>query len=394
MNTPALHPLLIRLAHALLDKADRSQGQRAVTLKLDAKVLPELHATQTPDSLASIEALLLSLAHTGWVTLGTKKPQAFQTLADQEPKLVLNDGGALALWSGHQPKGPKWSWELVQQLGLPGVLNVPDAPALLAYLLRNPLPWFQGLDHAECAHTLNQLAAACRSGQSGYLRQLSAKFFKGHSKVLDSREELLRLLGAHGEQFLEAPVQMLVSLPSDWTQIQSGASSCEVLFIENLVTFESMADRRQDAWARAALVYASGFKSTARRLRTPFGSALYWRDSASDTGPCVFRDWLYARAPAAQETTIVSFYGDLDPAGMQILFHLRQIFPNSRAWRPGYSALLSLLQNSGGHHPASAGKEGQVTPGLTGCAYADTVLLPALRQTGLCVDQEAWPDPS
>jgi len=44
-----------------------------------------------------------------------------------------------------------------------------------------------------------------------------------------------------------------------------------------------------------------------------------------------------------------------------------------------------------GHRPESAAKEGQADPGLTGCSYADAVLLPALRQTGLCVDQEAWP---
>jgi hypothetical protein len=384
--------MLVRLAHALLDKADRSQGQRAITLKLDAKVLPELYATQTPDGLASIAALLQSLAHTGWVTLRTKKPQAFQTLADQEPTLVLQDPVALALWSSHQPLGPKWSRELVQQLGVPGVLNVPDTPALLDYLQRNPLPWFQGMAHAECAHTLNLLAEACRSRRSGYLRQLSAKYFNGHSKVLDSRSELLRLLGALEDQFLEAPVQILISLPPDWAQVQSGISSCDVLIIENLVSFEAMADKRQTAWADAALVYASGFKGAAKRLRTPQGSTLYWRDSSTPESCRAFKNWLYACDPSMHALGTVSFYGDLDPAGMQILAHLRQIFPNCRAWRPGYSALLSLLQSSKGHHPDSAGKERQMAPALTGCDYADAVLLPALTQTGLCVDQEAWPE--
>lgn len=394
MSSPSPHPMLIRLAHALLNKAGRSQGHgsqghRSVTLKLDAKVLPELHATQTPDGLASIAALLQSLVQTGWVSLRTKKPQAFQTLADQDPTLELRDADALALWSGHQPEGPKWSRELVQQLKAPGVLDVPDAQALMDYLQRNPLPWFQGMDHVECARTLNLLTVACRSEQSGYVRQLSAKHFNGHSKVLDSREEMLRLLGAREGQFLEAPIQVLVSLPSDWARHQPGAT---VLFIENLVTFESMADRRQSEWTKAALVYASGFKGTARRLRTPQGSTLYWRDSASETDRLAFRDWLHARDGATQESTVVSFYGDLDSAGMQILTHLRQSMPNCCAWRPGYEALMSLLQTSRGHRPDSAGKEGQTDPGLTGCAYADAVLLPALRQSGLCVDQEAWPE--
>lgn len=389
MSAPSPHPMLIRLAHALLNKADRSQGLRSVTLKLDAKVLPELHATQTPDALASIAALLQSLVQTGWVSLRTKKPQAFQTLADLDPTLELRDADALALWSGHQPEGPKWSRELVKQLKSPGVLDVPDAPALLDYLQRNPLPWFQGMDHVECARTLNLLAVACRSEQSGYVRQLSAKHFNGHSKVLDSREEMLRLLGAREGQFLEAPIQLLVSLPSDWALHQPAAT---VLFIENLVTFESMADKRQSEWAKSALVYASGFKGAAKRLRTPQGSALYWRDSASEADRLAFKDWLYVRDGVAQESTVVSSYCDLDLAGMQILAHLRQSIPHCGAWRPGYAALLSLLQTSRGHRPESAGKEGQTDPGITGCAYADAVLLPALRQTGLCVDQEAWPE--
>lgn len=388
MSVPPPHPILIRLAHALLNKADRSQSLRSVTLKLDAKVLPELHATQTPDGLASIAALLQSLVQTGWVSLRTKKPQAFQTLADQDPTLELRDADALAAWSDHQPESPTWSRELVQKLRTLAVLNVPDAPALLDYLQRNPLPWFQGMDHVECARTLNLLALACRSEQSGYVRQLSAQHFNGHSKVLDSREEMLRLLGAREGQFLESPIQLLVSLPTDWTRLQPEPT---VLFIENLATFEIMAARHQSEWAKVALVYASGFKGAAKRLRTPQGSTLYWRDSTAETDRRTFREWLYLSDAATQKSTIVNFYGDLDSAGMQILAHLRQTFPDCRAWRPGYEVLLSWLHTSRGHRPDSAGKDGQTDPGLTGCPYADAVLLPALRQSGLCVDQEVWP---
>lgn len=389
MSAPPPHPILLRLAHALLNKADRSQGLRSVTLKLDAKVLPELHATQTPDGLASIAALLQSLVQTGWVSLRTKKPQAFQTLADQDPTLELRDADALAEWSVHQPESPKWSRELVQQLSTQAVLNVPDVPALLDYLQRSPLPWFQGKDYVECARTLNLLASACRSEQSGYVRQLSAQHFNGHSKVLDSREEMLRLLGAREGQFLESPIQLLVGLPTDWARLQPEPT---VLFIENLATFEVMTARRQSEWAKVALVYASGFKSAAKRLRTPQGSTLYWRDSTAEPDRLAFREWLHVNDAATQRSTVVNFYGDLDSAGMQILAHLRQSFPDCRAWRPGYEVLLSWLQTSRGHRPDSAGKEGQTDPGLTGCAYADAVLLPALRQSGLCVDQEVWPE--
>jgi hypothetical protein len=52
--------------------------------------------------------------------------------------------------------------------------------------------------------------------------------------------------------------------------------------------------------------------------------------------------------------------------------------------------LLAPLQAGRGHAPDQARKEGQSDPGLTRCEYADNVLLPALRQTARCVDQEWW----
>ena len=391
MIIPAPHPLLIRLAHALLLKAERSQGQRAVVLKLDGKVLPELHSSKTPDDMAHIALMLESLARTGWVTLQTRKQLSFQTLADQEPALMLQDAQALSAWSGYRPEGPKWSRELVRQLSTPGLVEVPDLPALLDYLQRNPLPWFQGIPHTECAYTLNQLAIACKSGSAAYVRQVSARHFKGHSKVLDNREELLRLLGAQGGQFLEAPVQLLVSLPPLSLRSANGHALPLVLFVENLVSFEHMAHVRQQHWADAVLVYASGFKGTAKRLRTTQGCSLYWRDSESEADRTSFVKWLYDQDRPANDGVDVCFYGDLDFAGMQILAHLRQSFSNCRAWRPGYEVLLSLMTTAHGHTPATAGKDGQLDPRMTGCIYSDEVLLPSLRSTGLCIDQEVWP---
>lgn len=390
MTSPFKHPLLIRLAHALLHKAERSQGENAAVLKLDPKTLPELYATGTPDALAHIALLLETLTQTGWVALRAKKQLPFQTLADQAPALVLLDAEPLASWSGFRPEGPKWSRELVRQLAVPGLLTVPNLPALLDYLQRNPLAWFQNLPHTECAIALNQLAVTCKSGAPAYLREISARHFKGHSKILDNREELLRLLGAQDGQFLEAPVQLLVSLPPRALRPKEGHSFSVVLFVENLVSFERMANLRQAPWSDVALVYAAGFKGAAKRLRTRQGSSIYWRDPDIDTGATAFIDWLYAY-DAPHESMGVYFYGDLDFAGMQILAQLRQIFPSCKAWQPGYGALLSLLTVAHGHTPASAAKEGQVDPGMTGCEYSDDVLLPFLRHSEQCVDQEAWP---
>lgn len=393
MMQPQKHPILIRLAHALLAKAERSQGDKAVSLRLDdIRILPELIQAASPDELAPLVLLLGELCASTWVRLQTRKAQPFQTLADQQPALLLLDAPALAEWSGFTPSPPRWSRLLVDALRTPGVLQVPDAASLLDYLLRSPLPWFEHRSPSECAHTLNELARTCGDGSSHgmYLRELSARHFNGHSKVLDAREELLRLLGATVNQFLETPVQLLIDLPSAVDGAQMPFN--EVIFIENLVSFERMAQSRRPSWARSALIFASGFKGTARRLRQRQGTSLYWRDAVPREQRDAFERWLYGECSEVLPRLEPSccFFGDLDYAGMQILGQLRHSFADCRAWSPGYLVLLDQLRAARGHTPIEAKKEGQIDPGFTGCPFADETLLPALRIWNRCVDQEAW----
>ncbi|MDB6000726.1 MAG: hypothetical protein JWP52_2425, partial [Rhizobacter sp.] len=217
------------------------------------------------------------------------------------------------------------------------------------------------------------------------LREASARVFQCRSKVLDSRDELLRLLGALPGQFWEAPIQLLVDIPPSFD---------EVLFIENLVTFERMADVRRPAWARSVLVYAAGFKGSARRLRSRQGCRVYVRavhgealalDASAARGLDAVAAWLFDGVEWR-----VRFFGDLDNAGMQILASLREVFGDAQAWRPGYGELAALLSAGGGHRPEAAAKERQIDPGVTGCAYADGELLPLMRAHGRFVDQEVF----
>jgi hypothetical protein len=203
--------------------------------------------------------------------------------------------------------------------------------------------------------------------------------------VLDARDELLRLLGATQGQFWEAPIQLLIDVPSFFD---------EALFIENLVTFERMADTRGPEWRNSLLVYAAGFKGSAKRLRHRGGCRVYLRtamaetlavDPSSTRGLSIVNDWLFDRADLP-----VRFFGDFDYAGMQILASLREVFPDAVAWQPGYSELLRVVASGGGHVPEAANKERQTDPGTTGCVYADGVLLTALRSFGRFADQEAF----
>lgn len=187
---------------------------------------------------------------------------------------------------------------------------------------------------------------------------------------------------------MESPIQLLISLPC---LPNPSPSFNEVLFVENLVSFERMARYRQPAWIQATLVFASGFKGTAKRLRMRTGSSLYWQGIPNPLVAEAWAHWLYDEGNADLTLVQVSFYGDLDFSGMQILAQLRQSFPTCQAWRPGYTALLSELETGQGHAPFTAGKDGQIDPKLTGCSFADDILLPRLRISGRCVDQELWP---
>lgn len=380
----AQDPILLRIAASLLAKAERSGGERAVRLKLDRRELPELYGQVHAEAVGRIELLLREIERTGWVRLVLTRERDFAGFADRKPQLELIDFDALAGWAGYRRLAESWQRRLVAHLEQHW--NDPDAEhkrALLEYLIRSPLAALATLPVEEAMSSLQALAALCRSGVAMPLREASARVFQGRSKVLDSRDELLRLLGAASGQFWEAPIQLLLDIPPAFD---------EALFVENLVTFERMADARGADWQHSLLIYAAGFKGSARRLRHRNGCRIYLRASHADTlalQPSAARGleavgaWLFGTSDLP-----VRFFGDLDFAGMQILGSLREVFARAEAWQPGYAKLAAVLCAGRGHIPEAAGKERQGDPGTTGCAYADGVLLPLMRQSGRFVDQE------
>ncbi len=207
------------------------------------------------------------------------------------------------------------------------------------------------------------------------LRQLSARCFWGHSKLLDEREELLAA-SFPSLRWQPRPIVVNVFLPP---RIDG------VLFIENQDTYTSAVAGVPDAARVLALVYAAGFRGSGQRVRAREGVSLHYHAGSSDRHRTDFESWWFAddvRWPTC-------FWGDLDYAGLAILKALRARFGDVRAWEPGYAPMLRLMQSGGGHVSAAAGKEDQVVPSRTGCPYSDEVLLPAIHRHGLFVDQEA-----
>jgi len=158
-----------------------------------------------------------------------------------------------------------------------------------------------------------------------------------------------------------------------------------VLFIENLMSFEQAVRSTSGAFEGLALVYASGFKGSAQRLRSPSGCSLFYSSKGALGGDLkvAFEAWLFGKG-----TTPAFFWGDLDWAGMRILAAMRGSFAGLSAWEPGYAPMLLALGEGRGHSPEAAEKQGQKTLGSTGCGYADGYLVPVLQATGRFLDQE------
>lgn len=374
-EVPQQNPFLLRLATRLLAKDERSAGTAPVRLKLDARVAPEMYETIEADTQQRYLWLLEDLCRTGWVQLRLAPAQEFATVADRNPQLELIDFDGLAAWAGYTPQAQRWHAQWLQHLETHW--PVAGRAELLDYLARNPLLALQDLPLADAMRSLKMLRDLCASRRRMPLREASALAFHGRSKILDSREELLRVLGAAPAQFSEPPIQLLVQAPE---RIE------EVLFVENLVTFERMADHHGASWEHSLLVYAAGFRGSAKRLRSRETCRVYLRASQGcAVRLAVVEDWLFG----SRELPLF-FFGDLDYAGMQILASLGAVFDGVRAWQPGYEHLAAVLRSGGGHAPEQASKDLQVAPEKTGCEFADGRLLPLMRQMVRFVDQEAF----
>ncbi len=208
------------------------------------------------------------------------------------------------------------------------------------------------------------------------LRQLSARVFWGHSKVLDSKEDLLCQLFP---RLVLAPRPLLV-------QVYLPRSCKGVLFIENQDTYMQALAGRPAASAGLALVYSAGFKGAAERIRTRAGVSLHYQSTSNREVQALFESWWLDASPTDWPAW---FWGDLDFSGMTILKALRSRFGDVHAWQPGYAPMLELLRADEGHEPDIADKTEQSDPGTTGCEYADRVLLPQMRRSGRFIDQEA-----
>lgn len=364
---------LLNLLVDRLDSAEQRGSATSQSVALTEKAWPTLHGAPFESRKEELWEHVIEMCHWGW--LQVKPVNALKSTSGYAaaPRVtVLNETAVRqAVNRPERIKSSVERWRNAVDTGL----DASDAVKRVVGEFCIDMP-----DHSmdEVVQQLNGLPTF--SDQQMLLREVSAQLFWGMSKVLDKRQGLVAgLLGMDECPFPESPIQLQVYLPT------GGYSG--VLFVENLMTFEQACRAAEKSFAGFALVYASGFKGSAKRLRVAGGCSLYYAGNGALGGEIklLFEKWLFGNADTANP---VHFWGDLDFAGMRILTAMRSTFPCLTAWEPGYALMLQELLAGRGHSPEAAEKAGQRLIEKTGCLYADHHLIPALKTKGRFVDQE------
>ncbi len=363
---------LLNLLVDRLDGADQ-RGTRARSVALGPKTWPALYEAPFESAKESLWEHFGELVRWGWLSAKPDGVEKVRSGYDRSPRVTVLDEAALRAAVG-RPERVRSSSELWREAVFTGLTASDEVKRQVAdFCIDVP-----GRTMDEVVARLNRLPAL--KAEPLLLREVSSQLFWGMSKVLDKRQALVAaLLELDDCPFPEAPVHLQVFLPS--------AGFRGVLFIENLMTYDRAMRSGNAALEGLALAYASGFKGSAQRLRTPEGCSLFFSDQGGETRDLRdgFKAWLFGQGgqPAY-------FWGDLDWAGMRILAAMRGSFPGLAAWETGYAPMLTSLEQGQGHSPEAAEKQGQRALAGTGCAYADNRLLPALREIGRFVDQELF----
>lgn len=370
---PDLHSLLYRLVDRL-DNAERRGSTYAQSVVLNGKLWPELFNAAYESDKEALWEQVRQLHKLGWIELTPLLAANSSAGYAQSVRIQVRDSQAIREATGRLTR-QKTSAQLWRE-AVQTTLHASDETkkSIGSYLIDIP-----GRTMTDVMARLNLLSGF--NGQPMLLREVSAKLFWGMSKVLDKRQGLVASILDEDEcPFAESPMQMQVFLPP------TGYTS--VLFIENQMTFERSVRNRSPAFEQLALVFASGFRASAQRLRDRASCSMYYSSlGALDAQPRAhFESWLFENSAVIKS---IFFWGDLDDSGMGILAAMRSPFPEIQAWQPGYAPMLEQLLAGQGHPPEAADKQAQRRVSETGCSYADSQLLPALAQMNAYLDQES-----
>lgn len=370
VNDPAIQKFLGNLVDKL-DSADVQGKELVRAIKVDVKSFPHFFKAELESERERLWGGLQEMVHWGWLELKLDRAKPGQVAYERNPRVLVADEDALRRVTNRLAR-VKSAGELWRD----AVLSTLDAPDVVKEQISRYRIDIPGKSPAAIVEKLNKLHELV--DEPLLLREVSARLFWGQSKVLDGRQLLVAVLLRQDEcPFPEMPVQLQVYLPSD--------GYTGVLFIENQATFEQATRDASGRYAGLALVFASGFKGSAKRLRSPTGASVYFaaHGSLDEKQTAKFLGWLRAGLKLPSW-----FWGDLDYSGMRIIAALRGVFEGLSAWEPGYRPMLDRLEAGEGHAPDEAGKGKQAPIDDTGCEFTDFALLPAIRTEERFIDQE------
>lgn len=363
---------LLRLVVDRLDAAEVRGAEKAQSIALGERTWPTLYQASFESTKEELWEHVIDMCRWGWFDVRPSTAGRSLSGYSQAPRLTVINVAAVRE-AVNRPTRAKGAGELWRE-AVAAYLQASTESKRTAtgYCIE-----IEGRSPRDIVECLNQLPGLADSGM--LLREVSSRLFWGMSKVLDSRQALVAaVLGLDECPFPESPIQLQVMLPTG--QMQG------VLFIENLMSFEKAIRSGSSVYQGLALVYASGFKATAKRLRSAQGVSLFYarQGSLAAISHETFEKWLFSDSPSLPAW----FWGDLDWSGMRILRTLRETFREVGAWEPGYAPMRAILLDGRGHQPEAADKRGQQPLASTGCGYADAQLLPLLGRG--FVDQELF----
>lgn len=362
---------LLNLLVDRLDSAEQRGSAGVKSIALGERTWPALYMAHRESEKENLWEHIIELSCWGWLVVKPEVATRSRSGYADSPRVTVANILEVrkAVGRSTRIKSAVERWREAVREGLHGTDEV--KAAVSEFCIDMP-----DRSMAEVVERLNVLPSLV--GKELLLREVSSQLFWGMSKVLDKRQGLVAaVLGVDECPFPESPIQLQVFLP------ESGYHG--VLFIENLMCFERAIRSKSSAFDGLALVYASGYKGGAQRLRTHDGCSLFYstRGGFRQDLRASFEAWLFSK-----DVIPAFFWGDLDWSGMRILSVMRTTFLELAAWEPGYCQMLAALIGGNGHAPEAADKQGQKALDFSGCFYADTYLLPALHSYKKFVDQE------
>lgn len=246
------------------------------------------------------------------------------------------------------------------------------------YLIEHPLR-VKGMNASETVERLGKAREhLLKSNEKYTLRQISAMFFRSDSKSLESKTEewLQEALNVSYERLQVRKVDVLVSLPDSKTET--------LLFIENLDTFHFLSELNTQGGS-VALVYLSGFKGTASRIRRKEGVQMFHSGNPHKADVEEFNNIWFEGKNAKYLV-----WADLDYAGLSIAISLKQSFPELEWFDEAYRLMLERLFKNEGHEIEGLSSKGkQLLPDLNLLWAEGKVYYQAIRECQQFVDQES-----